>query len=116
MEAYSNQQEDDAIPTLTEEDTDTILNIYSQWFQKRRKRTRKENEEISAALLIGRLTPSDTVIPDNTERIKMLHLLTTLDEEMELDYNKSRISLSCKHLVRGVCVVSCLLRSFSTIF
>ena len=114
MEAYSNQEED-YTPTLTEEDTDTLMNIYAQWFHKRRKRTRQEKEEIAAALSIGRLTPSDAVIPDNKERIKMLEFLHKLDKEMKLEYNKSRISLACNHLVRSVCVVSCLLRSFSTL-
>ena len=72
MKSYSAQSPD-IIPTLTEEDTDEWVRIYSQWFEKRRKRTREENEEISAAILIGRLTPSATVIPDNIERKKKIN-------------------------------------------
>ena len=114
MEAYSNQEED-YIPTLlTEEDTDTFINIYAQWFHKRQKRTRQEREAIAAALSIGRLTPSDAVIPDNKERIKMLEFLSNLDKEMKLEYNKSRISVACNHLVRSVCEVSCLRGVLST--
>ena len=90
---------------LGKEGSDFIVETFSSWMCKRRKRARKatktnddeeEGEEEEAAA-----DPLDGVTQDNPERKKLLNLLAMMaeDEELPMEYNIMKIGLLANHLV-----------------
>ena len=76
---------------LSYENSERLVDYFKLWAQRRKKRVRAESND---------LDDLDGVVPDSEERKHLLAFLTEMCEELEVQYNVSKIYAIVKRLVK----------------